>query len=31
VSLALVLMALFLTYVVFVFVRWHRKPLRPLS
>lgn len=31
VSLALVLMALFLTYVVFVFVRWRRKPLRPLS
>ena len=31
VSLALVLMALFLTYVVFVFLRWHHKPLRPLS
>jgi hypothetical protein len=31
VSLALVLMALFLTYVVLVFVRWHHKPLRPLS
>jgi hypothetical protein len=31
VSLAVVLMALFLTYVVFVFLRWHHKPLRPLS
>jgi hypothetical protein len=31
VSLATVLMALFLTYVVLIFVRWHRQPLRPLS
>jgi hypothetical protein len=31
VSLATVLMVLFLTYVALVFVRWRRKPLRPLS
>jgi hypothetical protein len=31
VSLAVVLMALFLTYAVLVFVRWHHKPLRQLS
>jgi hypothetical protein len=31
VSLAAVLMALFLAYVVFVFLRWHHRPLRPLS
>jgi len=31
VTLASVIMALALTYVVFVFVRWHHKPLRPLS
>jgi hypothetical protein len=31
VSLAAVLMVLFLTYVVLVLVRWRRKPLRPIS